>query len=88
MDYKQLLDSITPEIYENLKRSIELGKFPDGRVLTREQRESCMQGVIAYEHKYLGERERTGFVPPKNDSSCDTTDMQEAADAEKPLNWA
>lgn len=86
MDYKQLLDSITPEVYENLKRVIELGKFPDGRKLTPEQRESCMQGVIAYEHKYLSATERTGYIPPKGDA-CDTTDMQEAPDVEKPLNW-
>lgn len=86
MDYKQLLDSITPEIYENLKRVIELGKFPDGRKLTAEQRESCMQGVIAYEHQHMTATERTGYVPPKDDA-CDTTDMQDAPEAEKPLNW-
>ena len=38
MDLKQLLDSITPEVYESLKRAIEVGKWPDGRVLMRSKR--------------------------------------------------
>ncbi len=87
MDYQHLIDSMTPEIYENLKRAVELGKFPDGRVLTAEQKENCMQGIIAYEHKNLSAEEHTGYVPPKDDSGCDTTGMTDAPDEEKPINW-
>ena len=87
MDFQQLLNSITPDIYENLKRAIELGKWPDGKALTQEQRESCMQAVIAYEHKHKGFEERTGYVPPKPGSDCGTPGMQDAPDEEKPLNW-
>lgn len=62
MQFKQLIETITPEIYENLKRAIEIGKWPDGRALTGEQRELCMQAVIAYEVKHIAETERTGFI--------------------------
>lgn len=87
MDYQELLNSITPEIYENLKRAVELGKWPDGRALSQEQRETCMQAMIAFEHKNMSAEEHTGYVPPKPDSECGTPNMTEAADEEKPLNW-
>ena len=45
MDLRQLLDSITPEIYEGLKRAIEIGKWPDGRPLAEGQKELCIQAV-------------------------------------------
>jgi uncharacterized protein YeaC (DUF1315 family) len=62
MDFKQLIDEITPEIYNNLKRAVEIGKWPDGRALTAEQRELSMQAVIIYEQRHVDERERTGFI--------------------------
>lgn len=62
MQFHQLIDSITPEIHANLKQAIEIGKWPDGRSLTPEQRELCMQAIIAYEAKHVPETERTGFI--------------------------
>src|SRR5690606_37711830 len=49
MDYQQLLKTLTPDIYENLKRAVELGKWPNGEPLTPEQRETCLQAVIAWD---------------------------------------
>jgi len=43
MDLKQLLNSITPDIYSRLKLGVEIGKWPDGKSLTSEQKELCMQ---------------------------------------------
>ncbi|WP_120996396.1 DUF1315 family protein [Stutzerimonas urumqiensis] len=54
--------TITPEIYENLKLAVELGKWGDGRKLTPEQRELCLQAMIAWEQENLPEEERTGFM--------------------------
>jgi uncharacterized protein YeaC (DUF1315 family) len=51
MDFQQLLNSITPDIYERFKRAVELGKWPDTRPLTQEQRALCMQAIIAYEQR-------------------------------------
>jgi uncharacterized protein YeaC (DUF1315 family) len=62
MQFQQLIETITPEIYANLKRAVEIGKWPDGRGLTGEQRELCLQAMIAYEIKYIPEAERTGFI--------------------------
>lgn len=80
MELKQILATITPEIYENLRRSIELGKWPDGRRLSKEQKELSIQAIIAYE-KDFPEAERTGFVPPKG-AACDPLESEE-----KPISW-
>ena len=80
MNIRELLSRITPEIYVSLKRSIEIGRWPDGRKLTSEQRLLSMQAVIAYEQD-LPEHQRTGFVTPKK-STCDS-DVPE----EEPLSW-
>lgn len=62
MDFQTLISQLNPEIYQNLKTSLELGKWPDGRPLTADQKEICMQAIIAYEHKNLDEKDRTGFI--------------------------
>lgn len=79
MELQQLIESITPEIYTNLKRSVELGKWPDGRVLTKEQKELCMEAMIYYENKtQMAEKERTGFIDRKKveDTECNSSKSQ------------
>ena len=56
------VEQITPEVYENLKSAVELGKWQDGRKLTPEQRELCLQAMIAWEAKNLPEEQRTGYM--------------------------
>lgn len=85
MNYRDLLNSITPEIYDNLKRAVELGKWPDGRVVTPEQRQHCMEAVIAYEHKHLPPEQHTGYIPPKPHTHCGGEG--EVAEAEQTLKW-
>lgn len=70
MDLHTLIDNISPDIYENLKRAVELGKWSDGTRLTKEQRQLCMQAVIAYDLRYKTATERTGYVPPKK-TACE-----------------
>ncbi len=65
MNKDEILSAVTPTIYSQFKTAIEIGKWPDGRVLTSEQKETCMQAIITYEHAYLPKTEHTGFVPPK-----------------------
>ncbi|WP_024460036.1 YeaC family protein [Marinimicrobium sp. LS-A18] len=85
MNYQDLLNSLTPEIYDNLKRAVELGKWPDGRVVTPEQRQHCMEAVIAYEHKHLPPEQHTGYIPPKPHTHCGGEG--EVAEADEPLKW-
>ena len=73
MDYQQLIATLTPDIYQSLKRSVELGKWPDGKPLTPPQRESAMQAIIAWGEKHLDARERVGYIDKKHKAgdSCD-----------------
>jgi uncharacterized protein len=59
---QDILDIMNPEIHMNLKTAVELGKWADGRRLTREQLDHCMQAIIAYEQKNLPEEMRVGYI--------------------------
>ncbi|MGB1466974.1 MAG: YeaC family protein [Alcanivorax nanhaiticus] len=60
--FEDLIATMTPEICDNMRRAVELGKWPDGRTLSKEQREMCMQAVLAWEAKNLPEEQRTGYM--------------------------
>jgi len=51
MNIDTLLSAMTPEVYTRLRQAVETGKWPDGTVLSEEQRESCMQAVLLYQSK-------------------------------------
>lgn len=82
MDYQQMIDNMSPEIYQSLKRSVEVGKWPDGKTLTPGQRQNAMQAIIAWGEKHLPEAERVGFIDKghKEGDSCDDP-------LETTLNW-
>jgi len=88
MNFQDMLDNITPDIYQNLKRAVELGKWPTGDKLSAEQRQTCMQAVIAYELKHLPENERSAYIPPKPHQHCGSAgEVAEPEVQEQPLNW-
>jgi len=62
MEYGELVKQLTPELVATFKRALELGRWPDGRSLTQEQRESCLQAVIAFDANNLPEQERVGYI--------------------------
>ncbi|AOE84604.1 YeaC family protein [Pseudomonas sp. TCU-HL1] len=67
--FAHLISNITQDVYESLKLAVEIGKWPDGRKLTQEQKELSLQAVIAWELKHLPEEERTGYMGPQECSS-------------------
>jgi uncharacterized protein YeaC (DUF1315 family) len=87
MNFHELLNSITPTAYQNLKLAVEIGKWPDGRPLTAEQRELCMQAVIVYEQKNLAEHERTGYIDRGSKREGELCDDDHQNEAEQPLKW-
>jgi uncharacterized protein len=82
MSYLQLIEIMPPEIYRSLLRSVELGKWPDGKTLTSEQRANAMHAIIAWGERHLAERDRVGYIEKKQNSGalCDTP-------RETPLSW-
>lgn len=82
MDYQQLIETMSPEIYQSFIRALELGKWPDGKPLTREQRQNTLQAVIAWGETHLSERERVGFIDKKHKAGDSCDDPQETT-----LTW-
>ena len=62
MQFDDLIASITPEIYQNMLRAIETGRWPDGLLVTEAQREHCMTAVIAWGERHLPPEQRVGFI--------------------------
>lgn len=52
MDTEQLLKAMTPEVYERLVYAVETGRWPEGVMLSKQQRDSCMQAVMLYQSKH------------------------------------
>ncbi|TNE81557.1 MAG: DUF1315 family protein [Gammaproteobacteria bacterium] len=87
MDFQQLIDSITPDIYENLKLAVETGKWPDGTRLTPEQRENSLQAIIAYDARHKSTEERVGYVPPKKKAEPCASKKNAGGDEPQPVKW-
>lgn len=84
MKFEDLVTSMTPTIYENIKRAVELGKWPNGLKLTDEQRNTCMQAIIAYDNKNTKREEQTGYIynTKKKVSNFDQLDAQSKDDTQ------
>lgn len=83
MNYLNLVENMTPEIYRNLKRSVEIGKWPDGSALTPEQRRTALQAVIAWGKLHLPEDEQVGFIDRGDKAGDQCDDILET-----PLKWS
>ncbi|MDZ7853484.1 MAG: DUF1315 family protein [Halomonas sp.] len=63
MSFDRMIQQMTPSIYESLKRAVSLRKWPDGRMLTAEQTELCLEAVMRYEvENRVPEEERVGYL--------------------------
>ncbi len=82
MEYEDVISQLTPEIYQSLKRSVELGRWPDGRPVTSGQRANALQALIAWGERHLPPEQRIGYIDKgsKASSSCDTPQPE-------PLHW-
>ena len=64
-NFAQVASTISAEVYASFKLAVEIGKWPDGRKLSAEQKELCLQAMIAYELKNLPEDQHTGYMGPQ-----------------------
>lgn len=93
MEYRQLLQSLTPEIYRNLRRAVEIGKWPNGRRLSVEQRQICLQAIIVYDAQHHPEEHRVGYLQRSYHQTCDAAKGKSAATGpvpgieSGPLKW-
>jgi uncharacterized protein YeaC (DUF1315 family) len=61
-NWNTLVASMSPELHASLKTAVELGRWPNGDRLTPQQREHCLQAVIAWDQLHLPEDERVGYI--------------------------
>ncbi|MBM7060904.1 DUF1315 family protein [Pseudomonas sp. UL073] len=73
LSFLEMIENITPDIYESLKLAVEIGKWSDGRKLTQEQKELSLQALIAWELQNLPEDQRIGYMGPQECSSKSET---------------
>jgi len=60
--FAEMIENITPEIHQRLQLAVEIGKWPDGRKLTPEQKALSLQAMIVWELQNLPEDQRTGYM--------------------------
>lgn len=61
-DFASAASSLDRPTYENLRRALEIGRWPDGRTLDARQREICLDAVLTWEAAHLPEDQRTGYI--------------------------
>lgn len=81
MSFEDTAESIDPEIYKRFKEAVELGKWPDGRKLTVQQKEICLQAMMLFEDKNnVADPQRVGYVDSKKKTpSCDSKDSNSSS---------
>ena len=79
MNFEDVAEAISPDVYQQFKQALELGNWPDGRVLTVAQKEICLQAIMLYEAKHqMAETERVGYVDStKKTEPCATDPSQD-----------
>lgn len=85
---EKMLEALTPEIVASFRQAIETSKWPDGRRITEAQRETCMQAVIAWEHRNLPETQRTGYIDKGSKQEGEVCEApHDDDDHEKPVSF-
>lgn len=73
MNFDELATNMTPDIYSRLREAIELGRWPTGSALTKEQKSLCLEAVIKYEvAQDIPVEQRTGFIADRCESESHT----------------
>lgn len=94
MDFQQMIENLTPAMVAQIRRAVELGRWPDGRRLTDEQRGLCLQAVIAWDARHLEADERVGYIDRGSkaagascDSPQDGAGQDRQSDSPDRLRW-
>lgn len=82
-EYEKLVGSLTPDVYQRLKRAVETGRWPDGREVTAAQREHCLNAIIAWGQRNLPPEERVGFIDRGRKGGA----AQLGATDDQPMRW-
>lgn len=87
MNIEQMLAVLDADIVARLRTAVEIGKWPNGVVLTAEQRQISMQAVIAWEVQNLPETERSGYIHKGHKTEDDECDSHVPEPEFKPIRF-
>ena len=91
MNFDQVAQEMSVEVYQRIKTAVETGRWPDGRVLSERQKHISLQAILQYQHAHLPPQQRSGYIPAKNQSACYSREQhssdQHSSDEEQPLHW-
>ena len=79
--YRESVQQMDRQVYEQLLESLSTGRWPDGRALTETQRQHAMRAVITWGEIHLPPEERVGFI----DKGAKAGDV---CDDPEPLTWS
>lgn len=88
-EFQKVIQEMNDETYQRLKTGVEIGKWPNGQLLTVQQRETSMQAVLAYEAIHnVDKHQKTGFVDTST-SQCHDDEGKHVggADEATTLKW-
>jgi hypothetical protein len=72
MTVEELIQAMTPDMYRNMKASLELSRWPDGRKMEKDQKPLCMEALIRYENTTdMPADQRIGYMEAACKSSKD-----------------
>ena len=79
--YRESVQQMDRQVYEQLLESLSSGRWPDGRALTETQRQHAMRALITWGEIHLSPEERIGFI----DKGAKAGDV---CDDPEPLTWS
>ena len=79
--YRESVQQMDRQVYEQLLESLSTGRWPDGRALTETQRQHAMRALITWGEIHLSPEERIGFI----DKGAKAGDV---CDDPEPLTWS
>ena len=64
--YRQSVRQMDRKTYDRLVEALAIGRWPDGRGLSDDQRQSAMQAVITWGELHLAPEDRVAFINKAN----------------------
>lgn len=71
MTFEKVAQNLTADVCHRLRESLQLGKWPDGKILSEEQKKICMEAIITYEvANDIPEFNRVGYINRDGSKAC------------------
>lgn len=86
-DYKDTVSRLPADVVERFKTALETGKWPDGQVLSEEQKAQCMEAVLIYEAQHKSPQEQTGYIDRGSKAEGELCGDHDHADDEQTIKW-